>query len=174
MRPSNFQEQFSVNLLSGIVNGQLIGPFEIPDRLNGENYLHFLREDLNGLLLDVDLDSCRDMIFQNDGAPRHYARNVREHLNQRLGDKWIGRGGPITWPPRSPDLNPIDFFVWGYYKELVYSKESRSLEELKRKLNEAERTIKNNRTAFSRLKENFFRRCRLCIEQEGRYFENWL
>lgn len=31
----------------------------------------------------------------------------------------MGRGGPIIWPPRSPDLNVLDFFVWGYIKDLV-------------------------------------------------------
>jgi hypothetical protein len=26
---------------------------------------------------------------------------------------WIGRGGPRHWPARPPDLNPLDFFLWG-------------------------------------------------------------
>jgi hypothetical protein len=34
--------------------------------------------------------------------------------------RWIGRGGSITWPPRSPDLTPLDFFLWGYAKNIVY------------------------------------------------------
>jgi hypothetical protein len=25
-----------------------------------------------------------------------------------------------TWPPRSPDATPCDFFVWGYVKDQVY------------------------------------------------------
>jgi hypothetical protein len=28
--------------------------------------------------------------------------------------KWIGRGGPVAWPPRSPDLTPSDFFMGLY------------------------------------------------------------
>ncbi|GBM88486.1 hypothetical protein AVEN_269361-1 [Araneus ventricosus] len=28
-------------------------------------------------------------------------------------DRWIGRGGPVLWPPRSPDLTPLDFFPMG-------------------------------------------------------------
>ena len=31
-------------------------------------------------------------------------------------ERWIGRGGPAAWPPRSPDINPLDFFLWGYVK----------------------------------------------------------
>ncbi|GFY24318.1 hypothetical protein TNCV_1013671 [Trichonephila clavipes] len=29
-------------------------------------------------------------------------------------------GGPITWPPRSLDLNLMDFFFWGQLKSLVH------------------------------------------------------
>lgn len=37
-------------------------------------------------------------------------------------DWWIGRDGPINWPPRSPDISPLDFFLWGYVKDIVYQK----------------------------------------------------
>jgi len=39
-------------------------------------------------------------------------------------ERWIGRGGPIPWPPRSPDLNSLDFFFWGYLKETVYPEQN--------------------------------------------------
>ena len=42
------------------------------------------------------------------------------HLNDTFGNRWIGRGDPITWPPLSPDLTPLDFHFWGYMKTLVY------------------------------------------------------
>ena len=32
----------------------------------------------------------------------------------------IGIGGAIQWPPRSPDLSPLDFGVWGTVKNAVY------------------------------------------------------
>ncbi|KAJ4449769.1 hypothetical protein ANN_01173 [Periplaneta americana] len=28
--------------------------------------------------------------------------------------RWIGRGGPVQWPPRSPDLTPMLFFRFVY------------------------------------------------------------
>lgn len=42
-RSSNFQVRFSINLWSGIVNGTLTGPFELPSRLNGAQYLVFTK-----------------------------------------------------------------------------------------------------------------------------------
>jgi hypothetical protein len=44
----------------------------------------------------------------HDGAPAHFARAVRRHLTRRYGERLMGRGGPVTCPPRSPDLNPVD------------------------------------------------------------------
>jgi hypothetical protein len=34
-------------------------------------------------------------------------------LNRMYPNRWIGRGGLRYWTPRSPDLNPLDFFLWG-------------------------------------------------------------
>jgi len=48
-----------------------------------------------------------------DGAPPHFSCFVTEVLNERFPNAWIGRSGPIPWPPRSPDLSPLDFFPVG-------------------------------------------------------------
>ena len=52
--------------------------------------------------------------FQMDGAPAHWGLNGRAFLNARFGDRWIGIDGPTPWHPRSPDINPLDFLLWGY------------------------------------------------------------
>jgi len=48
--------------------------------------------------------------MQQNGAFPHYARNVQT-LNQMFSNRWIGKGGPISWPPKSPDLTSLDFFL---------------------------------------------------------------
>ncbi|GBM90640.1 hypothetical protein AVEN_213559-1 [Araneus ventricosus] len=35
--------------------------------------------------------------------------------------RWIGHCGSVAWPPRSPDLNPRDFFFWGCEQDCIYS-----------------------------------------------------
>ncbi|KAG8289720.1 hypothetical protein J6590_098624, partial [Homalodisca vitripennis] len=45
-----------------------------------------------------------------DGAPPHYGLHVREYLNNIFPNRLIGRRGSIEWPPRSPDLSPLDYF----------------------------------------------------------------
>ena len=58
-----------------------------------------------------------DLYFQQDGAPPHYSRAVREYLDETFPEKWIGQRGPIDWPARSPDFIPNEFFLWGSTQE---------------------------------------------------------
>ncbi|GBO20425.1 hypothetical protein AVEN_196227-2, partial [Araneus ventricosus] len=88
------------------------------------------------LMPQLDSDST-DYIFQQDGAPPHWSTEVRTFLNQHLPKRWIGRNGDAddvfcSWPPRSPDLTPCDFFLWGYVKDRVYvSPMPKTIEEFK-------------------------------------------
>jgi hypothetical protein len=53
-------------------------------------------------------------------AQPHFCQHVRNQLDRELARRWIGRDRPIAWPPRSPDLTPLDFLLWGYVKNTVY------------------------------------------------------
>jgi len=57
-------------------------------------------------------------IFQQDGAPAHRARETVELLKEVTPD-FIQ---PSLWPPNSPDLNPVDYAIWGIMQERVYNK----------------------------------------------------
>ena len=70
-------------------------------------------------------EDSRDFIYQQDGAPPHFHHDVRGYLSDTLPHRWIGRGSQddsplLPWPPRSPDLTPCDFFLWGYVKDHVF------------------------------------------------------
>jgi len=41
-------------------------------------------------------------------------------MDATFPNRWIGRDGPTPWPPRSPDITPLDFFLWGYVKDKVF------------------------------------------------------
>jgi len=49
----------------------------------------------------------------------HFSRRTRQILDARFAERWMDRGGPITWPARSPDLNVLDYFVWDHIKDLI-------------------------------------------------------
>ncbi|GFV09299.1 hypothetical protein TNCV_3313151 [Trichonephila clavipes] len=52
-------------------------------------------------------------------------------LKDTFGDRrLISRFGPVNWPPRSCDLTPLDYFLWGYVKSLVYADKPQTLDYL--------------------------------------------
>lgn len=174
VRRTNFQNRFSINLWAGIIGNQLIGPIELPNNLNSQRYLDFLQNRLPELLEDIPLETRVGMYFQHDGAPAHFGQAVRIWLNEKYPEKWIGRGGPIAWPARSPDLNPLDYYLWGHMSNLVYAAEVDTREELLQRIILAGNQIKENNFQILRASQNILRRARYCIEQNGNLFEHLL
>jgi len=101
---TNFQRRFTVNVWCGVHGSKLIGSFVFDNNLTGNAYVIFLRNELLSLLEGIPLMIRSQMYFQPNGSPRHYIRHVRDYLNESFPNRWLGRGGPIAWPPRSPDL----------------------------------------------------------------------
>ena len=75
-----------------------------------------------------------DLWLMQDGAPAHIGRNVRAWMQQNFEEREIGRYGTIHWPARSPDLTPMDFFVWGWVKDQVCRQRVNTLNELKARI----------------------------------------
>ncbi|GFT41758.1 DUF4817 domain-containing protein [Trichonephila clavipes] len=71
-----------------------------------------------------------ELWFQQDGATCHTSRARIDLLKDTFGDRLISRFGPVNWPPRSCDLTPLDYFLWGYVKSLVYADKSQTLDHL--------------------------------------------
>ncbi|GFU06443.1 uncharacterized protein TNCV_1212221 [Trichonephila clavipes] len=66
--------------------------------------------------------------FQQDGATCHTARATIDLFKDTFGDCLISRFEPVNWPPRSCDLTPLDYFLWGYVKSLVYADKPQTLD----------------------------------------------
>lgn len=113
------------------MNNFIIGPYFFDGHLNADSYLEFLNNSLPQLLENVPENTRRTMWYQHDGVPCHFARNVRNYLNEQYRDRWIGRGGPAPWPARSPDLTVMDFFLWGFVKDYVFQEEATIQEAMK-------------------------------------------
>ena len=64
-------------------------------------------------------------------------RDVTTFLDENFPGRWVGRGGPTAWPPRSPDLTPLDFFAWGFIKDVVCRRRVRDLADLRQGIIEA-------------------------------------
>jgi hypothetical protein len=61
--------------------------------------------------------------------------------------RWIGRGNSIAWPPLSPDLRSLEFLLWGYLKDQLYSQRANTLDELKARITAS--TLNVQKTCYS-------------------------
>lgn len=98
-------------MVLGVVSnkGDVMPPhvFEAGLRVNADVYLDVLRNTVKPWMDEVAGD--RPYIWQQDGAPAHTAKKVQEWCKNSFPYFWE----KDVWPPSSPDLNPLDFFVWG-------------------------------------------------------------
>lgn len=171
---TNFQLKFSVNVWCGMIDNKLIGPFVLPERLTAARYLEFLRNELPILLEDIPLATRANMFLQHDGAPAHYGREVTQYLNQTFAERWIGRGAPISWPARSPDLNPLDYGMWGWLKSDVYQVKVNTRDELIARITASTARIKAHQDELRSTVRDIIKRSAKCIELGGGIFEPFL
>ena len=105
--------------------------------------------------------------FQQDGATAHRAKVVTSWLSDKFKDRLIDSK---LWPPRSPDLTPYDFWLWGYLKSRVYNPIPSNLDELKRNI---EREIKKiNETDLEAVFFEFEKRCVSVLDLKGGHVEH--
>lgn len=164
------QRRFSINLWCGIIGEKVIGPFFLEENLNAERYLALLEEVFDNIPLSV----LRTMkYFMQDGCGPHNAVRVQQYLNREFPVGWIGTSGPIRWPPRSPCLNPLDYFLWGFLKNEVYSNNlPNSVDEFRERILAAFQKV--TPLMVSRATSQITRRINLCIQNEGQHFEQFL
>ncbi|GFT01369.1 uncharacterized protein TNCV_3215001 [Trichonephila clavipes] len=84
----------------------------------------------NFFIPELNNHDVQELWFQQDGATCHTARATIDLLKETFGDRLISRFGPVNWPPRSCDLTPLDYFLWGYVKSLVYADKPQKLDHL--------------------------------------------
>ncbi|XP_025194313.1 uncharacterized protein LOC112593936 [Melanaphis sacchari] len=127
------------------------------------------RSSVRNLAREVDVSVKK----AQDGAPAHNAIIVREYLNQTFGHKWMGTYGPVQWPPRSPDITPLDYFLWGHLKTVVYANPPINLEDLKNKIIIACSELTEDQIITATQRE-LLRRMEACVENNGNNFEQFI
>jgi hypothetical protein len=112
--------------------------------------------------------------FMHDGAPSHFLHIVRHYLNQTFGEHRIGSGGPVNWPAQSPNLNPLDFWLWGHLKTLVYSGAINDPEVLHQWVEHACQEIRVKPGIFNRVCTSVRRKAESCVEMHGNHMAHLL
>ena len=76
------------------------------------------------------------------------------------------------WPPRSPDLSPPDFFLWGALKGKAYANKPRTIQELENNIWREIAVISEDvlQATFANMK----RRVQLSLDSGGKIFQHLL
>ena len=102
---------------------------------------------LKSLLIDKELSQ---MVWQNC-----------------VGTVFIALNHAVEWPPRLPDLTPLDFFQWGYLKCKIFQTSPKSLEQLELRINTKMNHLRQDQELVRRADFNMLRRARVCSERNG-------
>lgn len=172
-REHHFQHRFSVNLWLGVCGRYMTQPVFLPQRLNTNTFYDLLHNDISTALFEA-MPLEEELWWQMDGCPAHNGRPVRNWLNQHYPGRWIGRYGPVHWPARSPDLTPLDFYVWGRLKSEVYRVPIQNKNHLIARIRESCAAMRANHDEIQRATSAVLTRCRQCVLQEGGQFQQLL
>ena len=92
--------------------------------VNGDRYWVMLNE---FLFTKIEEEDIGNIWFQQDGATCHTAKATLEVLRPVFEDRIISRRADVVWPPRSCDLTPLAYYLWGAVKDNVTPTSQRQL-----------------------------------------------
>ena len=137
--------------------------------VNGDRYQSLLQD----VWTEVRFRSSQRLFWvMQDGARPHTTDINLNLLRDKFRGRVISRRSEHSWPPYSPDLNPLDFFVWGYLEDQVKRIKPATVEELRAAVEDVASTVPEEMIRDAA--QNFIKRCRACIEASGGHFEYFL
>jgi hypothetical protein len=149
---------------SAMSQEDIIGPFFIEGSITAASYVEMMEKKFIPVLRSRNL--LHKAIFQQDGAPAHTALKTRDLLNKYFPDRWVGKTGPVGWPPRSPDLTSCDNALWGLIKGKIWKEELKSKEQLRDAIERAFQEVDHH--ILRKIHERSWRRIALCVVINGK------
>ena len=136
------------------------------------NYIVFVRDILPEMLENVPLQVWQRLWFQHDGNPLP----LMSENTSTMFSPVVGLGGVVQYSGHHILLisHSYGFLIWGEMKCLVYETAIDTPEELVARVAEAAAIIRETPGCFERVRQSFSRRYQLCINVNGRYFQQQL
>ena len=95
-----------------------------------------------------------------------HARNWKFFFKRELSKK------KNLWPPRSPDLTPADFFLWGLLKGKIYKNTPRTFGQFKDAIRQEFQAV--NADILGKVLQNSEKRIEVCLDVKGDQFQHRL
>ena len=171
------RERAKLTVWAGVCgNGLILGPYFFDANVDGLSYLRMLNDFVFPQLANHFNNQYWEGMFRGlwwaqDGAPAHRLLGVRYRLNETFMNRVVGLGHNVEWPPRSPDLTPCDFFMWGYLKDKVFSTPPENIQQLRQKIIDEFNTLRQRPEMIQRALRDMHRRTLLCVERNGGHVE---
>ncbi|GFT13985.1 transposable element tc3 transposase [Trichonephila clavipes] len=136
--------------------------------ITGQRYASLLR---NKIIPNLQARQCLSrIIFIQDGAPPHTTRCVKGVLKHHFREeRVISRQFLHLRPPRSPDLNPCDFWLWGHLRLLVSCDQPRTLPDLKDSI--SRHVLNMSQNTLRSTVEHAILRFQIVAENDGHHVE---
>ena len=146
----------------GLVEGKVIGPVWFEGNMNGELYKVGV---LDHVWNKVKGQATRKgYYFMQDGASSHTTNANLEFLLSKFQGRVISNKTNIIWPPKSPDRNPLDFFLWGHSMSHIYRCQPRTLTDLKGMVGDFCQELDSD--LVKKVCRSVFTRAMICIQQK--------
>jgi hypothetical protein len=114
-------------------------------------------------------------VWQKDAMVGHIFSALSDSTRiRRFGAQWVRCGVAVNWPAQSPDLNPLEFWLWGHLKALEYSARINDLEVLLERVENACQEIRVEPGIFDRARISVRRRAASCVDMHGNHIEHRL
>ncbi|XP_042225978.1 uncharacterized protein LOC121868990 [Homarus americanus] len=152
----------------GVSSKGIVGPFFFEGTATDAGYFNMLQSSIVPTIHQLYGD--KKVYYQQDGAPPHFHSDIRDCLDTNFPGRWIGRTGNVDYPPLSPDLTPLDFYLWGNLKNTVYAKKPSTLQELRHEIEWSCTAIPA--LICPKVCRSVFRRCQQCLDAKGGQFEH--
>ena len=83
---------------------------------------------------------------------------------ERFGERVVALNHAVEWPPRSPDLTPLDFFLWSYIKSTVYTTPPTNLDDLEMRIRNEMDILRQDRAMVRLAVNSMTARAELCLQ----------
>ena len=129
-----------ITVLCGFWSSGIIGPFFFENgngeavTANGDHYQAMLNE---FLFTKIEEEHISNIWFQQDSARCHTVEATLDVLRPVSEDRIISSRADVVWPPRSCDLTPLDYYLWGALKDKCYADKPETIDALKDNIREA-------------------------------------
>ncbi len=164
-----------ITVWAALIAQGIIGPIFVEKNVDSPVYRKILK--IEAFPQFTAMKKFSKFWFQRDGAKAHTAdltlALVETHFKKRvISNRFALKKRGWSWLPYSPDLSPLDYFLWNYVKDRCYANRPTTISALRKNITDIFDSLREDSGIFSMVTRNFRRRLERVVEREDGHIEN--